>query len=397
MVNSVNKKLRILRVISSVNPLGGGPIEGIKQLYLVMKELGVELEVACCDEPNSPWLPNCGLPIVHALGPAYLSYQYSPRLIPWIRENASRFDVVIIHGIWQHHSYAVRKALKGTKIPYFILTHGMLDPWFREAYPLKHLKKYLYWCCSEYRVLRDAKSVIFTSETEQLLAGKSFQPYKIHGVVTNYGTGDVPDDRVRLTEKFYQSHPALLNKRIILYLGRIHPKKGCDILIEAFAKIAEQDNRLHLVIAGPDQTGLTNSLQDRATKIGIKDRISWLGMLQGDEKWATYFASEVFCLPSHQENFGIVVAEAMACGIPVLISNKVNIWREIEKSGGGYVDQDTVAGTFNNLCRWLALDLDGYTKMAADAKLCFSEKFHIEKAGKRLLEIINPKDLTNES
>jgi glycosyltransferase involved in cell wall biosynthesis len=111
-------------------------------------------------------------------------------------------------------------------------------------------------------------------------------------------------------------------------------------------------------------------------------------MLQGDLKWGAFYASEVFCLSSHQENFGIVVAEALACGKPVLISNKVNIWREIEADNAGFVDTDTVDGTVRNLERWLALSTSEYAAMSARAVATFNARFHIDRAAQRLLEII---------
>ena len=174
----------------------------------------------------------------------------------------------------------------------------------------------------------------------------------------------------------------------MLYLSRIHEKKGCDLLIEAFAKVATQDPSLQLIMAGPDQTGWSSTLKILAAQRGISDRVSWLGMLSGDIKWGAFYAAEVFCLPSHQENFGIVVAEALACGKPVLISNKVNIWREIESSNAGFVDHDTIDGTIRNLQRWLALDANTYKELTEHARKCFTQHFLIQHAAERLVEII---------
>lgn len=177
-------------------------------------------------------------------------------------------------------------------------------------------------------------------------------------------------------------------KRIVLFLSRIQEKKGCDLLLDAFAQVAKLDARLHLLMAGPDQTGWAAALRAQADKLGIADRISWPGMLQGDDKWGAFYAAEVFCLPSHQENFGIVVAEALACDKPVLISNKVNIWREIESDAAGFVDTDTVDGTVRNLQRWLALDAPGYAAMSESARQCFATRFHMQRAAQRLVGII---------
>lgn len=177
-------------------------------------------------------------------------------------------------------------------------------------------------------------------------------------------------------------------KRVILFLSRIHEKKGCDQLLQAFAQVAGQDERLHLVMAGPDQGGWVQALKTQALDLGVAHRVTWPGMLQGEAKWGAFYAAEVFCLPSHQENFGVVVAEALACGKPVLISNKVNIWREIEKDAVGFVSEDTAAGAVQNLQRWLRLDLPGYGQMSGRAQACFAERFHIRRGAQRLLEIV---------
>ena len=264
----------------------------------------------------------------------------------------------------------------------------MLDPWFKKNYPLKHLKKWLYWIWGEYLVLRDAKAVIFTCEDERVLARQSFWLYRVNEVVTSYGTASPPMEIENLKEMFFLKYQKLQGMRLILFLSRIQEKKGCDILIEAFSKIAFKHNNLHLVMAGPDQDGWITTLQAMIVKLGISDRISWLGMLQGDMKWGAFYAAEVFCLPSHQENFGIVVAEALACGKPVLISNKVNIWREIKMDAAGFIDEDTVDGTVRNLERWLALSPEDYSAMVSRAICTFRFRFHIDRAAHRLLEII---------
>ena len=380
--------MRILHVISSTNPQGGGPIEGVKQLYAPLTDVGVLVEIVCCDAPGSSWLQSNELPKVHALGPSKLGYAYAPRLLPWLRTNSVRFDAVIVEGLWQYHGLATWRALRKSNVPYFVFTHGMLDPWFKHAYPLKHLKKWLYWPWGEYRVLRDARAVIFTCEEERLLARKSFWLYRVREAVSGYGTSSTPANKQELAQSFLNAHPQLQGKRIVLFLSRIHEKKGCDLLIDAFAQVVGQDERLHLILAGPDQTGWSEVLKSRARQLGIDHQITWTGMLQGDEKWGAFYAAEVFCLPSHQENFGIVVAEALACGKPVLISNKVNIWREIELDGAGFVNKDTVAGTVHNFQKWLALDMNAYAQMAEQAKICFKRHFHIQGVAERLMKIL---------
>lgn len=361
-------------------------MEGARKIDSELIALGHTIDVVCLDDPQETFLTNYPAR-VYALGPSPMSYSYNSKLLPWIKAHRKNYDIVIVNGIWQYHSFAAWRALAGTDTPYFVFTHGMLDPWFKKAYPLKHLKKWLYWALTEYRVLRDAKAVIFTSEEERISARESFWLYRCNEAVTMYGTSTPPNNSEELKNVFFAKHPDLREKRLLLFLSRIHEKKGCDLLIEAFAKIAKTDEKLHLVMAGPDQSGWIKKLKLDAERLGITDKITWAGMLTADIKWGAFHAAEVFCLPSHQENFGIVVAEALACGKPVLISNKINIWREIESDKAGFIDDDSVDGTLRNLQRWLALDCQSYSEMKERAKQCFAQRFHIQRAAERLIEI----------
>jgi glycosyltransferase involved in cell wall biosynthesis len=376
--------VRILRSIHSLNPTTGGPLESIKQSSVSLATRGHQVEIMCLDAPDAPWLRDFPVP-VHALGPAG-NYGYTPRLVPWLQDRHRDFDAVIIHGLWLYNGFGVWRALRGTSTPYFVFPHGMLDPWFRRAYPLKHLKKILYWLAIEHRVTSHAAAVLFTSQEEQRLARQSFSPYQCNEVVVSYGTAAPNVDLAQAREDFLKAFPQLRGKQLLLFLGRLHQKKGCDLLIDSFANVRDPTN--HLVIAGPcaDERYLA-SLKGRAEKSGAP--ITFPGMLSGNMKWGAFAAAEAFVLPSHQENFGIAIAEALACGTSVLISNKVNIWREIEKAGAGYVENDDLAGTKRLLDRWLATSEQDRQSMRANARKCFAEHFEINRATDSLLSVLH--------
>lgn len=197
--------MKILRIIASVNPQTGGPVEGIRQISPFLTAQGHRAEVVCLDDPASPWLADFPLP-VHALGLGKTSYAYSPRLVPWLKENVSRYDAVTVHGLWQYPSFAAWRALHKSPVPYFVYPHGMLDPWFKRTYPLKHLKKSLFWPWSVYRLLRDAKAVLFTCEEEKLLARQSFSLYRANEEVVTYGTTR-PGTRTSIVRRFSRGIP----------------------------------------------------------------------------------------------------------------------------------------------------------------------------------------------
>ncbi len=379
--------MKILHVLSTLDPRAGGPSEGVRQSSMNMTAMGHQVKILTVDDPAAPWLD--GFPLtVHALGPAMGSYGFTPKLVPWLKEHAPCFDAVIINGLWQYHSFGAWTALRHLKVPYYVFPHGMLDPWFKRTYPLKHLKKCLYWPWAEYRVLRDARRVLFTAQEERMLARQSFKLYRANEEVVAFGTNTPPANAAALREAFYAAYPALRNKRLILFLGRIHEKKGCDILLKAFAQVRDLDASVHVVMAGPDSGGWTTELKALADELNIASRVSWTGMLQGDHKWGAFYASDAFVLPSHQENFGIAVAEALGCGLPALISHKVNIWREVEADGAGFVASDTVEGTRENLTRWLRLAPASAVVMRAQALRSFERRFTVDAMSADLLRVL---------
>jgi len=379
--------VNLLHIISSVDPSGGGPIEGVKQLGSTLAGQGHRVEVASLDPPGAAYAKQFPLP-VYALGPTALRYAFSPRLIPWLRTNRNRYDAIIVNGIWQFHSFAAWRVLRNSSTPYVLFTHGMLDPWFKKEYPLKHLKKWMYWPWAEYRVLRDAQAVLFTCEEERVFARQSFWLYRCNEVVLNYGTALPAGDPQIEMDEFFARYPELRGKKLALFMGRIHPKKGCDLLIEAFAKVLAEHSDWRLVIAGPDQVGWRKKLHNRAEQLGIAARITWTGMISGAMKWGALRAAEVFVLPSHQENFGIVVAEALAAGTPTLISDKVNIWREIKADGAGFVSKDTLAGLSECLRTYLALPQEKTLAIRQLARQCFEQRFEIKKAAGTLYDVL---------
>lgn len=379
--------LKILRIIPSLNPEGGGPSEGIRQITPHLSRLGVASTVASLDPPSSAFLRDHSFKAI-GLGPVFSGYRYRRHLPDGIFTLARQHNLVIIHGLWQYHAFATWRALRGSGIPYFVYTHGMLDPWFKNTYPLKHLKKWAYWPWADYRVLRDAAAVLFTTEQERLLARQSFWLYQAKEKVVGYGTSAPPSGAIGQREAFFDRFPHLRGQRIFLFLSRIHPKKGVDLLIEAFAAVAASDPLLQLMIAGPDQVGWQAALQQRATDLGIADRITWPGMLSGELKWGAFRCSELFCLPSHQENFGIVVAEALACGLPVAIAEPVNIAMDVAQAGAGIVHADTAPGTAAALQQWLATKPAARAEMGARGRKLFAERFDFASVAKNLIPVL---------
>jgi glycosyltransferase involved in cell wall biosynthesis len=382
--------MKILHVIRSIDPAHGGPGEAVKNLGVANVRAGHLVEVATLDGPDAPCVADFPLRL-HCFGPSFLKFSYTSRLVPWLRKQRRDYDAVVVNGLWQFNSYGAYTALRDTETPYYIYPHGMLDPWFKSAFPLKHLKKNIYWKLIQHRVIAGARALLFTCEQERILARESFRPYCCREMVVNYGTS-IPQLSAAQRDEFLRIFPETNGKRCLLFMGRIHEKKGCDLLIRAFHNVVGRDESkksFHLIMAGPDERGLTEHLKALAQNLGIADRITWAGMLTGDLKWGAFQDADAFILPSHQENFGIAVVEALACGVPALISNQVNIWREIRDAGAGLVESDDQAGTDSLLRRWINLPELEFQKMREATVPLFNARFEIQQAARSMVEAIS--------
>jgi glycosyltransferase involved in cell wall biosynthesis len=343
------------------------------------------MELVSLDNPRETFVQNQAFP-VHALGPSEGHYGYTPKLATWLKENLTRFDGVVIHGLWQYHSYGSYRVIQG-RVPYAIFPHGMLDPYFKRAFPMKHMRKQLYWVAREYRVLRDARAVCFTTPIERDCAAGTMWPYRVKPAVVSFGTSAPSGDPTEQRKTFLDQFPRLAGRRFFLFLSRIHAKKGCDLAIEAFSRLAPRHTDLDLVIAGPDEAGLQPRLETQARALGVADRLHWTGMLQGDLKWGAIHAAEAFVLPSHQENFGVAAVEALASGVPVLLSNKVNIWPDVLEDDAGIVDDDTAEGTYRSMTRFLSLSEEDRKKMIENGLRCFHSRYEMKRTAKALNDL----------
>jgi glycosyltransferase involved in cell wall biosynthesis len=379
--------MKLLEIIPSLDPATGGPVEGLRQMSRALTKHGHQVEALTLDAPDAPWLAPFPVP-THAVGPSAGWYGYTKRLAPWLLAHARRYDAVIINGIWQYHSFGAWRALRKLSVPYFVYPHGMLDPWFKTKYPLKHAKKWMYWPWADYRVLRDATAVLFTSEEERELARQSFWLYRANERVVNFGIAGVDVSLHAARTAFYKQFPQLHDKRIVLFVSRIHPKKGCDLLLRAFETTRGADSRLHLLLVGPADANARAELETLAREVGVSDHATLGGMVTELVKWGAYAAADVFVLPSHSENFGAVVPEALSCGLPTLISTKVNIWREIDQFRAGLVAPDTLEGTTAMLREWFALTNEQRNTRRTAARSCFEQCFEVSVAAHKLADVV---------
>ncbi|MFM6984739.1 MAG: glycosyltransferase [Chitinophagaceae bacterium] len=392
--------MKILRVINSMNPEKGGPCQGIRNTIPQIDLMGHVSEVVCLDDSADAWIGKDKFK-VYAVGKASGPWAYNKNLMGWLKENLGNYDAVIIHGLWQYHSYTVIKAVKnlrksGKSAPMvYVMPHGMLDPYFQKASgrKLKAIRNSVFWHIIESEVVNSADGILYTCQEELELAAQTFSNYRPKEVYNvGYGILQPPVKSHVSIDAFYSFCPEAKEKPFILFLSRVHEKKGVDLLLKAFDKVYNsQSNVPMLIVAGPGMDSeYGKSLQNIVAQSDfLKSNVRFVGMIQSDIKWSAFYNCEVFILPSHQENFGIAVAEAMACSKSVLISDKVNIWQEIKNGRGGYVENDTEQGTEKMLRQWLNTSAADREMMANHAFETYKQFFTVEQAASNLLKVIN--------
>lgn len=395
--------MKLLHVIGSMNPNTGGPCQTIRNFAPGFLAQGHALEVLCLNNPGSAFLNDDTFP-VHAVGQGRGGWNHHPALLPWMKEHLHKYDAVILNGLWQFQGYALWKAARKSGIPYYIFPHGMLDPWFQKisVRPVKAFRNWIFWKAIMHRVVRDAAGLLFTCEEERRLAQLPFRPYSPRQeTVVGLGLPKPPRCHNAMLEAFYKKCPEANGKNFLLFLSRIHPKKGVDTLVKAYATLHRFSGELplpRLVIAGPGlESPYGKKVQKLASETCPANSVLWPGMLTGDAKWGALYHCDAFVLPSHQENFGIAVVEALACGRPVLISNQVNIWREIQQEGAALVQSNSLEGVTRLLRDWINLSGDTISEMAERAQPCFQRHFSNDSATRKFLAVVAPENHESSS
>jgi glycosyltransferase involved in cell wall biosynthesis len=366
--------MNLLHVIDSLAPESGGPAEVTRTFAREHARVGGNSEIlVLTDTKTDPDL------VVHRCVPKVRRQRFSHPAVSWLREHAVKYEAICAHGLWQAPTAVTWLALRGRDPKYFVFAHGMLDRWFRRAYPLKHARKQVYWLGLEHRAVRDARGVIFTTPAEKFASLGTFWPSRFESLVCPIGVA-IPDrDRTGSLLQFHEACPCLRVKPYLLYLGRLHPKKGLDLLIRAWRS---GQFPMTLVIAGPeeDQT-YTAALKRLAVNLDIR----FTGLLTGELKWGAICGADALVLPSYQDNFGVAAVEALGCGVPVLLSTRVGIAEQVVHAGAGLSAEPSVAGIQNLIKRWLA---ERSEKMRAAARACFLAHYQASTNVQQLLNLI---------
>lgn len=331
--------MKILHAIATLASRDGGPSKACFEMARAVARRGHQVSIFTTDKDGPGRLD---VPLDRPVERDGVTIRYFPVGFPrfWatsiplaraLAEAIPRHDVVHLHSLYMFHDKVVGRECGRTGVPYLLRPHGTLDPYLHAR---RRWRKTLLEVWFQNRVTRGASAMHFTTEDEMRLAAPF--SFGVRGIVVPNGL-DIEDyDALPPRGTFRGRHPALGTRPIVLFLGRLNFKKGLDILTRAFADVVRAHPQAHLVIAGPDD-GMEAATRAWIADYGYADRVIFTGMLAGTEKLAVLRDADLFVLPSYSENFGIAVVEAMACGLPVVVSDKVNLWHEVAGAGAGWV------------------------------------------------------------
>ena len=320
------RPLKVLHVIPSVSRSEGGPSYAVKAFAAAVKPAGVEtMIVATADAAqfhSSDQNENGGCMLFRR---NVEPYKISFSLRRWLKTHVKEFDLLHIHSLFSFSSRAAAAAASKKGVPYIIRPLGVLNQWgLSNRRPL--LKK-IWLSVIEIPLLRRAAAVHYTTESEREEAKivddeiARLKSFVVPIPVATRTTVASPQD-------FLRSFPALSGKKLVLFLARLDEKKGLDLLLEAFASVKNPD--AHLVIAGDGRTQFVAALHQKANSLGLSENVTWTGFLNEPQKAAAFSAATIFVLPSYSENFGIAAAEALAAGVPTILSDQVAIAHDVD-------------------------------------------------------------------
>ncbi len=367
--------MRILHVIGSLAPLTGGPPRVAVRLAAAqaLQEHEVAIAAYRAEEPLAVremmgTIPGSEKLAIHELPPVrletLLTSRAKSRLGPLVRDA----DVLHLHNMWEGLLRAAAAIARQHRKPYFIQPNGMLDPW---AMACRATKKRVAMRLLYRQMIERSSGLVLGNRNElELLAPLDLRVPKVLAPLNAIFMEEVSD--LPSPDAFHQRFPQLGGRPFVLFIGRFHHKKGVDILAEAFAICACADQRVQLVMIGVDD-GAEADFRARIERHGLTPRVHMLGPQHGAVKWEAFSAATCFILPSHQEGFSIAITEALACGLPVVITTNCH-FPEVAEVGAGEVVDLTVENVAAALGRVMA-DPERRQRMSAAARLLVQTRF----------------------
>lgn len=338
--------MKVLHVIPAIGSTYGGPTTAILNLVEALARQGIQTDLIATnvngeqvlDLPVQTWIEQQGYRLQVFPCWQFQDYKVSPSMARWLFRHVADYNLVDTHAIFSLTNLSAYWACQQQQIPYIIHPHGMLDTW---ALSYKSWKKYPYYQYLERPALNRASAIraLAIPEVNTLKQLKLKPPI----VSIPNGIWDKEFTNPPQPQQFFQAFPQTQDKTLILFLGRIDPKKGLDLLATAFAQVHQQFPDTHLVIAGPDNIGFLPTVQQYFADTCCLEAVTFTGMLTGSLKRSALAAATLYVAPSYSEGFSMSVLEGMASGLPCVITTACNFPEAAAANAAQVVEIDAQA------------------------------------------------------
>ncbi len=335
--------MKIVQYMSRISLEDGGVVRAVLDLCGALAHRGHELTLLandCSDVPETWHTGGDGLPRAHTIES---SSGLLPRLTQQARVDARRIiqdaDVLHLHVPWDPICVQLGRIARQAGVPYLVGIHGMLDDW---SMAQRRLKKRFYLAVAGRRFLERAAAVLCTAEAERDQAAKWYPRGKsvVVPLIFDLDEYEVLPGPELARKKFASAIPDD-STAVLLFLSRLHYKKGLEVLIDAGALLRDAGVKCKVLIAGTGEPAYEQHLRRLVKDRDLCEQISFLGFVKGREKVSLYEAADLFVLPTSQENWGFVLIESLVCATPVITTKGVDIWSELESSGGALITEQT--------------------------------------------------------
>jgi glycosyltransferase involved in cell wall biosynthesis len=327
--------MKVLVIIPYFSSVYGGNTRVVKDLYQCLGKLNVEIDIITTiadgdgklEVPIDTWIEHDGYRVRYFKCSHRYDLVLSFSLLTWLSANVQAYDLVHTHNRFSPLIAFCELICQRQQIPYISTPHGMLEPW---AMSYKAWKKRLYFPVLERLTLNKSAALhVLTSNEEINIKNLGIQtPTEvIANGIHRYNFEPMPCPNI-----FLNKFSSLKEKMVILFLGRIDPKKGLDILAPAFAKVQTEFPKTHLVIAGPENPGYLDTAKDFFAKAGCSNAVTFTGMLEGELKYSALASASIYVAPYYSEGFSMSVLEGMAAGLPAVITTGCN-FTDAEEAG----------------------------------------------------------------
>ncbi len=368
--------MKITHIIASLDPATGGPVAVALRLAAAQAALGHQVSIGAHDPgPTKDKVQQslAGIPGIELVKMVQfpittgLSRITAASCGPPVRRCLADCDFLHLHGVWEPLLLRASKIARKLRVPYTVTPHGMLDPW---SLSRRALKKKLALALGYRSMLRGVGFLHLLNRDEENLIG----PLRLNCIGEVIPNGMFLEEVEPLPEPggFYAKHPKLDGKPFILFISRLHFKKGLDYLADTFALIAKTDDQTQLVVAGPDG-GVQAEFEQRISDLGLNDRTHVIGPIYGQDKLELIVDAACFCLPSRQEGFSMAITEAMACQLPVVITRNCH-FPEVAEVQAGCVVELTAQNVAEALTRVLG-DLTLRQQMGRAGRALIEDRF----------------------